>query len=181
MARCHAPERPRPSAASQAAMCQAYWQPLFFGVKTVRFNPERVSQQSLGSTRSGAPQVLNVRSLRTLKGFHKAAIERSSCCGTPLGNAVKDFESFNPWPRGQVVQTRCGLASRPRVKRLSFSVQESLTALPVGVQSHFAVVFLGCAVFTATPGFVVKPLSGLEKTDIVWTTERPPCLLPASG
>ncbi len=51
----------------------------------MRFNPERVSQQSLGSTRSGAPQVRDVRSLRTLKGFHKTAIDRSSCCGTPLG------------------------------------------------------------------------------------------------
>ncbi len=110
---------------SNGQSCEA-----FFRVKTVRFNPERVSQQSLGSTRSGAPQVRDVRSPRTLKGFHKAAIDRSSSCGTPLGNAVKDFESFNPWPRGQVVQTRCGLASRPRVKRLSFSVQESLTALP---------------------------------------------------
>ncbi len=123
----------------------------------MRFNPERVSQQSLGSTRSGAPQVRDVRYHRTLKGFHKAAIncqlgcgtplgfnriflffpgvrrgpgDPRLCCATPVGNAVKDFESFNPWPRGQVVQTRCGLASRPRVKRLSFSVQESLTALP---------------------------------------------------
>ena len=51
----------------------------------MRFNPERVSQQSLGSTQSGAPQVRDVRSPRTLKGFHKTAIDRSSCCGTPLG------------------------------------------------------------------------------------------------
>jgi hypothetical protein len=46
----------------------------------------------------------------------------------PVLNAGKYFESFNPWPRGQVVQTRFGLAFRPRVKRLCFSVQESLTA-----------------------------------------------------
>ncbi len=65
----------------------AVWQcrEAFFRVKTVRFNPERVTHQSLGSTRSGAPQVRDGRSPRTLKGFHKAAIDRSSSCGTPLG------------------------------------------------------------------------------------------------
>ncbi len=42
---------------------------------------------------------------------------------------------------------------------------------PVGVQSHFPVFFLGCAVFTATPGFVVKPLSGLENGHHLATRE----------
>ncbi len=87
--------------------------------------------------------------VHSLPGVRRVHGDPWLCCATPVGNAVKDFESFNPWPRGQVVQTRCGLASRPRVKRLSFSVQESLTALP-------------CRGW---------------KTHIVPPTERPPCLL----
>ncbi len=86
----------------------------------MRFNPERVSQQSLGSTQSGAPQVRDVRSLRTLKGFHKAAIVRSSSCGTPLGNAVKDSctEKLRRLTRGrEATASLNNLASRPRVKR----------------------------------------------------------------
>ena len=35
--------------------------------------------------RSSAPQVRHVRSLRTLKGFHKQTIDRGQLCGTPLG------------------------------------------------------------------------------------------------
>ncbi len=78
--RCTLDDSPKASRRS-AQRCEGF----LGGAKTVRFNPERVSPQSLGSTRSGAPQVRNVRSLRTLKGFHKAAIDRSSSCGTPLG------------------------------------------------------------------------------------------------
>ena len=59
-------------------------------------------------------------------------LQRCAITATPLktlrrvdlqGNAVKDFESFNPWPKGQVVQTCYVLAFRPRVKRLFFGAE----------------------------------------------------------
>jgi hypothetical protein len=59
--------------------------------KPVRLNPERVSQHSLGSMRSNAPQVRHVIALRTLNGFHSPTIERQYLCRIPLGNAVKYF------------------------------------------------------------------------------------------
>ena len=56
--------------------------------------PERVSQQSLGSSLCGAPQVKELELIRTPTGFHIPRFLDPNWqlpCGTPLGNAVKDF------------------------------------------------------------------------------------------